>query len=219
MDRPTMEATKREELGTRAARKLRHQGLVPAVLYGHQLEAVHLAVAQRALENLLHDGARVVDLEIGDTAEIALLKDVQYDAMGDHILHLDLARIDPDEKVAVTIPVELHGLSKGVEAHGVLDHVMQDLEVECSALDIPERIRLEIADLDIADSIHIRDIPPIPGVAFLQDPDAVVLTIHPPVAAPEVEEVPVEEAEAETAAEPEMIGGPREKEEEAESED
>jgi large subunit ribosomal protein L25 len=218
MDRPLIEAEKRQDLGSHGARRLRRQGLVPVVLYGHQLETVHLSVAEGAIESLVHEGARVVDLQVGETSETALLKDIQYDAMGDHVLHLDLARIDVDERVEVTVPVELHGTPRGVqEEGGVLDHVIQDIEIECPAVDIPESIRVEVGDLEIGDTVHIRDVTAPPGVTFLQDQDMVVASVLPPQIEPEIEEPEAVALETEFAAEPEVIGA-AEREEEAEPE-
>jgi len=205
MDRPTIEAQKRPDLGTRSAQRLRRDGLVPAVLYGHKQETIHLTLGLTDVDHLLHDGARVVDLQIGGVVETALLKDIQYDAMGDHVLHLDLNRIDADERVQVTVPVVLHGLCRGVESGGILDHLLQDIEVECSAVSIPDNVRVEVADLDIGDGVHIRDLEAPAGLTFLQDPDSLVVTVHPPVAAAAEEELAEEVAEG-AAAEPELIG-------------
>lgn len=211
MESATIRATKREELGSRPARRLRREGLVPAVLYGHRRDTVHLSVPLRDIERVVAAGTRMVNLEIGGTVETALLKEIQYDAMGDHLIHADLSRVAMDEKVTVTVLVELHGLAKGAVSGGTLDHLVQDIDVSCLPGDIPERVRIEIGDMDIGDIIHIRDIQPPPGVEFLQDPDMPVVTIHPPVAA--VEEVAPEEVAVE--AQPEVIGGRRGEEESA----
>jgi len=208
MEQATLQATKRQDLGSRAARRLRKQGIVPAVLYGHQLGTVHLSLPIKEVERVLHAGSRMVTLEIGGTVETALLKDLQYDSMGDHLLHVDLSRIAMDQKVALTVPVELHGHAKGVLAGGVLDQAVRDIEVSCLPRDIPEKIRVEIADLGVDGIIYVRDLVPPPGVELLQDPDAPVVSIH----MPEAEEAPPTPAEAAAPPEPELIR--REKEEE-----
>jgi len=211
MDRPTLPATRRQQFGSHAARRLRDQGALPSVLYGHQRETVHLNVPLRELEHMLHGGGRMLDLEIGGTVETAIVKDIQYDPMGDHLLHVDFARVAMDEKLTITVPVELHGLAKGVTSGGILDHLVQDIELTCLPGDLPELIRIEVADLDIGDIVHVRDLQAPPGVEFLHDPDAAVVTVHPPVAVEE--EAPAEEIAPEPeAAEPEVIGGRREKE-------
>ncbi len=208
MERATLQATKRQETGTRAARRLRHDGHLPAVLYGRQRDTVHLTIALKDFEHVFHAGARLLDLEIGGTLEPAIIRELQYDALGDHVLHVDFARVAMGEALTISVPVELHGLAQGVTHGGTLDHVLVDLEISCLPKDIVAQIRVEVADLDIGQIIHVRDIEPPPGVEFLHDPDTPVVTIHAPVQAVEAEP----EVEAELEAAPEVIGGRREKE-------
>jgi len=203
MESQTLRATRRNQLGSRAAARLRRAGAVPAVLYGHQRANVHLALDLRQVEHVVHSGTRMVTLDIEGAEERALLKDIQYDAMGDHLLHVDLTRVALDEKVTVTVPVELHGLAKGVASGGTLDHLVQDIEVTCLPADIPERIRVEVAELEVGQMICVRDLQPPAGVTFDLEPDTPVVIIHEPVA--EKEAAPPEEAEAAAAAEPEVI--------------
>jgi large subunit ribosomal protein L25 len=212
MEQTVIQATKRQDVGSPGARRLRRQGLVPAVLYGHKLDTVHLTLPLKDVERLVHAHTHMVSLEIGGTVETALIKEIQYDSMGDHLLHVDLARVAMDQKVSVTVPVELHGLAKGLAAGGVLEHLLKDVQVQCLPGDIPERIRVEIAGLEVGAAIRLRDIVPPPGVEFLQDPEMRVVSIRAKleeVAAPGL-------GEAEIPAEPELIR--REKEAAAEEE-
>lgn len=202
MQTTTLHASKRDNLGTRAVRRLRREGQVPLVLYGRRRDTVHLSAPLKEIEHLLHTGMRMVNLEVGGVAETALLKEIQYDAMGDHLLHVDLARIDMNEKVTVRVPVTLHGLAKGVVAGGTLEHVVQDIEVNCLPGDIPERIRVEVANLDIGQILAVRDITPPAGVEFVLDPETPIAIVHAPAA--EKEAAPAEAAEQ--PAEPEVIG-------------
>jgi large subunit ribosomal protein L25 len=213
MEQLTLEATKRTETGTRAAQALRARGVTPAVLYGRQRDTVHLSIDSREFERLFHDGARLLQLEIGGIVEPALIKDLQYDALGDHILHVDFARIDMHEKVEVTVPVQLHGTPKGVEEGGVLDHLLMDVEVSCLPTDMPDHIRVEVAHLEIGDVIHIRDLEAPEGVEFLDDEETPVVTVSPPQELEEPETA--EEAVFTMEAEPEVIGREKEEEEEA----
>lgn len=205
MERVTLPAEKRQEVGSRAARRLRAGGHVPAVLYGHQRDTVHLTVPAKEFGQLLHDGTRLLDLEIGGTVEPAVIKDLQYDPLGDHLLHVDFARVAMDEKLTITIPVQLHGTPKGVDEGGVLDHALVDAEVSCLPADIPERITVEVAHLEIGDTIHVADLEPPPGVEFLGEPEAPVASVHPPAELEEAEEV-AEVVEEAIGAEPEVIG-------------
>jgi len=201
MEMATIQAAKRQALGTRAAQRLRKEGLVPAVLYGHRRDAVHLTVPLRDIERAIVAGTRMVTLEIGGTTETALLKEIQHDRMGDHLLHVDMARVAMDEKVTLTVPVELHGHAKGLMAGGTLEHLVQDIEVSCLPGDIPEKIRVEVADLDVGQMLHVRDLKAPLGVEFELDGDTPVATIHAPVAEKEV----AAPEEAVAPAEPEVI--------------
>jgi len=206
METPSLSATKRQELGSRASRRLRAEGMLPAVLYGHRRDTVHLTLPRKDFEHVFHHGARLVDLEIGGTVETAVIKELQYDMMGDQVVHVDFARVAMDEKLEVAVPVELHGLAIGTTHGGILDHVLVDLEVSCLPRDIPDVIRIEVAQLDVGGVIHVRDITPPPGVEFRQDPDAPVVMVHAPLHA-EVAAAPAAAVEGEIeAAEPELIG-------------
>jgi len=202
MEIATLQATKRQELGTRAVRRLRRSGILPAVLYGRRLDTVPLSVPSKEMNRLITAGMRMVTLDIGGVQELALLKDIRYDSLGDEVLHVDLARVAMDEKVTVRVPVVLHGLPKGVASGGTLDHVVQDIEVTCLPQDIPERIRVEVAHLDVEQMVCVRDLQAPTGVEFDLEPETPVAIVHAPVAAAE-EEL----AEGEPAApEPELIG-------------
>jgi len=216
MESSTIQATKRQEVGTRSARRLRREGRVPVVLYGRHLDTLHLTVPLKELERAIATGARMLSLEIGGTVETGLLKEIQYDAMGDRLLHVDMARVAMDEKVEVTVPVELHGMAKGAASGGTLDHLVQDIQVRCFPGDIPEKIRIEIADLDVGQILHVRELQAPPGVEFLLGPDTPVVTIHAPAAAEEVAAAAAEEGVV--PGEPEVIGRRAAEEAEEESE-
>jgi len=215
METATLHATKREELGKRAVRRLRRNGLLPVVLYGHRRDTVPLSVPFKEIERVVAQGGRMVTLEMGGVQELALLKDIQYDFMGDHLLHVDLARVAMDEKVTVRVPVQLHGLAKGAVSGGTLDHLVQDIEVMCLPQDIPDRIRVEVADLDIGGIVCVRDLQPPAGVEFRLEPDTPVVIVHAPAA---VKEAAPAEAAVETA-EPEVIGRKAGEEEEEKGEE
>ncbi|HUT35855.1 MAG TPA: 50S ribosomal protein L25 [Planctomycetota bacterium] len=202
METATLHATKRQELGTHAMRRLRREGLLPAVLYGHRRDTVPLSVPLTEIQRAIAAGTRMVSLDIGGVQEMALLKEIQHDSLGDELLHVDLARVAMDEKVTVRVPVELHGLAKGAASGGTLDHLVQDIEVTCFPQDIPEKIRVEVAHLDVGQMVCVRDLQPPAGVQFRLDPEIPVAIVHAPVAAkePAPAEAPV------LPTEPELIG-------------
>jgi large subunit ribosomal protein L25 len=218
MDIAEVQARPREARGSRACRRLRRQGLVPAVLYGRGEPNLLLTVRQHDLEHLLAERAFIVMVNWDGQQETAQLKDIQYDALGDTVVHADFVRISLTESVVVSVPVETHGEARGVTEGGVLDLREHTLEVECLPSAIPENIRVEIAELEIGDDLRISDIAFPEGVAPVAEPDAVVVVISPPA---EVEEEEVEGIPEELVAEPEVIGreAPEEAEEQIEEEE
>jgi len=202
MPEQILHAERRTECGSKSARRLRRAGRLPVVLYGHKEDTVALAVPWAEFEAVLRSGARMVDVDVDGRAEKALVKDVQFDALGDTVLHVDLVRVAMDEAVEVTVPIELHGTAAGVKEGGGLDQLLHEVTVTCLPQDIPETIRVRVDDLDIGQTLHLHDVALPPGVKPVGDPEAPVATVHPP--AVEVEAVPVEEEVAPAA--PEVIG-------------
>jgi large subunit ribosomal protein L25 len=173
-----------------------------------------VALPLEEVEKAIRRGVRVVDLKAGGKEEKALIRDVQWDHLGKDLLHVDFARVAADERIVLTVPIELRGTAPGVTAGGVLDQPMHTLSIECLAISIPDTIRVNIAELQIGSAIHVRDLVLPAGVKAMSDPEAIVVQVKQPVAE---EEAPVA-AEAAEAAEPEVIGAKEKAEAEEESE-
>jgi large subunit ribosomal protein L25 len=196
-----LETQPRQGSGTQAARRLRRQGLVPAVIYGHKKETVPIALNGEELHNAIRHGARVVDLKSGGGTEHALIQDLQWDHLGKDIIHVDFRRVDIDERVEVPVPIELRGIAPGVTAGGLLDQPLHTLTVECPVNAVPDSIRVNIGELQIDQSIHVRDLNLPPEAKALDDPDAIVVHVRPPQVEAEAAVPAVGEQ-----AEPEVIG-------------
>jgi len=219
MEAATLSAEVREQTGTAASRRFRRAGNVPAVVYGHKEGAVAVLLKSEEVQRVVSHRIKMVKLSVGGKVDQMLVKDVQFDVFGDEILHIDFERVAMDELIEVECPVELAGTSKGAAAGGVLEHPTSDLRISCLPANIPEAIRISVSDLAIGDSIAVRDIKVPDGVTILTDPEAVLVTIRPPLKVEEEEEeAPAEEEGAAAAAdEPEVIGRKKaEGEEEAE---
>jgi large subunit ribosomal protein L25 len=202
--------------GSRAAARLRQLGKVPGIVYGHGEDPIAVAVPQHDLELLLHHGTLLMELELNGNRQRVLVKEVQYDHLGTTPIHVDLARVRLDERVRVTVPVELRGTPKGVKEGGVLDQVIADLEVECLVTEIPERLRVDISEMALGSTLKIGEIPLPEGVKVMASPELVVCTVRQPVEEEEAA-APAAAAEGAAAAEPEVIRKERaEAEEEAE---
>lgn len=208
-------AQDRTQHGTHVARRLRKNGKIPAVLYGHKEATVPLSLSRDELYKAVRHGVRLVDVKQGDKMEKALIREVQWDPLGHDILHVDFARVSMDERIEVDVRVELRGTCPGVTAGGVLNQPLHTLKIECLAIAIPESIRVNIAALQIDQAIHVKELTLPEGVQVLNDPEAIVVQCAQKVveeaAAPGIPGAPSAEA-----AEPELIG--RKKPEEGEEE-
>lgn len=194
----TLTVKVRDSHGKRRNRRLREAGSVPAVLYGHKQEPKSLMVPVEELEAAVRHGNRFVALQ-GDIKENAFIKDVQWNTWGNQILHVDFARVSADEKMRVTIPVELRGEAPGTKEGGVVKHFMHSIELECEAASVPEKIEVNINQLEFNQTFHVSDLELPPGATALVDAASVVVTCGAQV------EVSDEES-AEGENEPEVIG-------------
>ncbi len=205
-----LKATNRDDLGTRKSRRLRKAGKIPAIIYGHKKDAVAVTLEKHDIELVVLHGQRMIEIDLDGRTENVLLKDVQYDTFGQHVLHVDLTRVNLDERVQVTVPIVLRGTPAGAKEDGVLNQITSELSIECVVTSIPEDIRASVAELNVGDSLLVKDLSLPEGATVLDDPETTVCTVT--IIAEEVEEVEV----AEGAAEPEVIG---EKPEEGEGEE
>src|SRR5881394_3416631 len=133
-------AKPRPELGSRANKRLRDQGLIPGVIYGHKEAVVPVTLPKKELATHLNRGAHLFAVSLDGKNENVLVKEVQYDHLGIEILHVDFARVSLDEKVEVTVPLELKGTPKGEDEGGVLQQMVATVEIECLVTDIPDKI-------------------------------------------------------------------------------
>jgi large subunit ribosomal protein L25 len=191
---------KREGRGTRAAQKLRARGQVPGVVYGHKKETVSVAVSGEEMINAIQHKARVLDLSTDGELQKVLIRELQWDHLGKELLHVDFERIAADERIQVSVPLEIRGTSPGVTGGGLLEQPLHTLHIDCLAIALPESIRVNIGELQIDAAIHVRDLVLPPDVKALDDPDAIVVQVKAPQA--EAEAAPAGEG----TAEPEVIG-------------
>ena len=166
------------------------------------------------LAPVLKAGTRVVDLDVDGHVEKAMFRDIQWDTFGVAVRHIDLLRIDPNERVEVQVPIVLKGTAAGALAGGILDHHLHSVTLECLAIQIPDGIPVKIADLQIGQAIHVRELELPPNTQVKNDPETVVVQVKQILAE---EAAPGEAAEA-GPAEPEIVGR-KVKEEEGDEED
>lgn len=205
----TLKAHPRAQSGSRAAHKLRKQGQVPGIVYGHKQDNVQVSVSADELDRAIRvQHARVLDLEIGGKTETVLVRELQWDYLGKQMVHVDFERKDRAELVRVTVPVELRNSPKATGG-GVLDQPLHTLHIECPLGGIPEAIRVDILNLTLGAPIHVRELTLPEGVTVLEAPEAVVVQLK----LPGVEAAPA--APAEPGAGPEVIKPEKKKAEDA----
>ncbi len=197
-----LNVTLRDKTGTAPVRRMRRSGLTPAILYGHGEANVNLAVPTSEVEATIRRGGKLVDLR-GGVAEKALIRAVQWDAYGARVLHLDLNRVSESERVVVTVPLDLRGEAPGAKHGGVVEHHLFDVEIECPAGEIPERLYANIKTLELGGHVTVGEIELPPHVQMVTPADNVVVTCHAQGPGAEVEG-PAEGVAGQ--AEPEVIG-------------
>jgi large subunit ribosomal protein L25 len=209
----TLKAETRTGSGSRQADKLRKAGKVPGVVYGHKETNISVAVPADELDRLIRvQHARVLELDIGGKKETVLVRDLQWDHLGRELLHVDFARVSASDRVKVTVPVELRNSPKATGG-GVLDQPLHTLHIECSPVQIPDAIRIDITNLTLGAPIHVRELSLPEGVKVLEAPEAVVVQLKLPGAEPEPTAVA-----AEPGAGPEVIKKEKKTDEEPEDE-
>ncbi|HWE23559.1 MAG TPA: 50S ribosomal protein L25/general stress protein Ctc, partial [Myxococcales bacterium] len=169
-DTSTLKAQTRDKSGKGPARRLRAQGLVPAVCYGpYDKQPLMVAIDPEALTKAIatpHKFNTVLKLEVDGQTRTVLFKDYEKDPVDGHILHVDFLDVRMDHDVVVNVPVILTGKPVGVTEGGILQQVSRTLPVICKPAQIPEKIEVDVSNLQIAESIHISDIKAPEGVRF-----------------------------------------------------
>jgi large subunit ribosomal protein L25 len=191
----------REGAGTLTAKRLRKQGLLPGVVYGHKEATVAVALSLDDFVKALRQGARLVELKTDASAQPALIQDVQWDHLGKDVLHVDFRRVSKDERVVISVPLHLRGIAPGVSGGGVLDQPLHVIDVECLVTAVPDEIRVNIGELQIDQAIHVKELKLPEGVKAMADPEAIVVHVRAPQA-----EAPAPAVPGAETAEPEVIG-------------
>lgn len=178
----TLKAHTRKRSGSAALKRLRKEGLIPAIVYGKQQENINLRLDRKAVNEVLSHSASeqiLVNLEIEDRKEnrLALIQAVQHDPMTGHILHMDFHAVREDEVIHAHVPVELVGDAAGVKAGGLLEFLLHSLDIECLPKDLPEKISVDVSGVNIGEGLHIRDIKLPAGVRSTVDGDVMIMIV------------------------------------------
>lgn len=205
---PVLQAAQRDQLGSRFSARLRSQGKLPAIVYGHGAAPAPIALNHKEATTLFTKGEKVFRLDFPgtknkDEMQMVLLKDLQYDYLGTNIVHADFARVDLNERVRTLVPVHLVGEAKGLKQAGaILMHPTNEIEVECAVKDLPDYVEVTISDLDVGHAITAADVKlPIADMKLITDKHSIVAQI----VIQQEEKVGEATAAAAGAAEPEVL--------------
>jgi large subunit ribosomal protein L25 len=178
-DVPTIQASARERVGSRYSKRLRAAGRLPAVIYGHGSEPLAIHLDEHTTLGVLKKGLHVLNLEIeGKGTETCLVKDLQFGFLGDNVIHMDLARVNLEEEVEVTVSIEFYGEPAAAKKSGVVVvHELADISVRCKVRDIPDHIRVDLTGMT-AETFNAGEVVLPEGLALAGDPHAIVARIQ-----------------------------------------
>ena len=200
MSDDVLNVEKRELLGSANSRRLRRAGKIPAVLYGHGKDPVSLSILSDEIRAVMRHGGQLVDLK-GGVTDTAFLKEIQLDALGSTVLHVDLTRVVAGETVDVTVKVEARGVAPGTKQGGTVENPVHEVQITCPATAIPDKIELSINDLQLDQSLTAGDLELPKGASLITDAATVIVSCS------EVVEVEDELAASPAdGSEPEVIG-------------
>jgi large subunit ribosomal protein L25 len=211
----TVEAQPRADMGKGASRRLRHQGMIPGIVYGTDKDAQSIMMDHNKVIHHIENEAffsHILELSIDGKAESVVLKDMQRHPAKRTVLHMDFMRVSAKEAIRMQVPLHFTGedIAPGIKTGGgIVSHLMTDVEISCLPADLPEYLEVDMSSLEIGDSLHLSDIPLPKGVEIVElthgeEHDSAIANIHMPRAVVEEEEaVTTEEVESEGESESE----------------
>ena len=192
----TRDPQKNKGTGSRVSRRLRAQGRVPAIVYGHKQAPTPISLAREDVLAMIKNASHLAQIDLGGASEMVLVRDIQWDYLGKEILHLDFARVDADEVIEAHVPLDVRGEVPGAS----IEIVIHAVTVHCRPTAIPDSIRVDVGHLALGQAIHVKDLSLPEGVEVKADPE--LLLVH--AVAPKIE---AEEEEIPTGgSQPEVIG-------------
>ncbi|HOK39671.1 MAG TPA: 50S ribosomal protein L25 [bacterium] len=204
MEKIVLEVEKLKKTAKGSIKRMRNAGYIPAILYGKKVGNIQLAVPKQKIVHLFHHTPHIESVIIelliknGDTITVnSIIRDFQTDFCSGKLLHLDFLEVLMDEKLKLNVPIKFTGESIGVKNGGILEVLLNEVEIECLPADIPSEMTIDISNLNIGDSLHIKDIKTTDKIKIISDPESVILL----VAAPTIEEEKPKVEEAAAAAE------------------
>jgi large subunit ribosomal protein L25 len=201
---PTIQARPRDRRGSRYSQRLRKEGRLPAIIYGHKIDPLPVSIDEKEILDILRHGAHALTVAVeGGVPQTCLVKDLQFGYLGDNVIHIDFTRVDLDEEVTVHVHLIFAGTPKeALKAGTILTHDQSTLAVRCKVRSIPDELRVDLSTMT-GNHFPASQIALPPGVTLADPPDTIVASIS----YVRGEETTAESAEvAPATAEPEVIG-------------
>lgn len=173
MSSDTLKAKKRDKVGTRSAKKLRLEGRIPANLQGENQDHVDFSIDQHEFLASRRHHVHLYDLDIDGDVQSAVVRELQYDAFGDNIIHVEFKRVIRGQKTDSEVSISYYGHPKG----GVLNQLVTHVTVSCLPSEIPDSLEVRVGGLDEGDSLHARDIPLPEGMTLVTDGDVTIASV------------------------------------------
>ena len=195
-----LDISERTETRSKGSKVLRHEGLIPGVLYYSGEKNVNITVDKSVLFHAMQSGQRIFEINQDGESQYTMIKELQYHPVTDAIIHIDLMRVRRSEKMTISVPLVLVGEAIGIKEGGVLSQSMTQIEISCFPTDVPEHIEIDIEDLEMNSARSIADIKiDNEDIEIVSDKNLNVVSITPPAAEeePEIEELEDEEGEVE----------------------
>ena len=204
-DLTRIKAESRQEVGKKIAKNLRKQGKIPAIIYGENKKSIPISISMDEVKKILKTEKgenTVLKIQRDDIEVDAMLKEVQYDYLCDHIIHADFLRIDLEKPVIARVPILVKGEPIGVRLEdGIFDFMTREIQVKCLPTKIPQNFEIEVSGLHSGNSIKAEDLTIDEEIKVLSDPHQVICAVTTKIKAEEEEEKPEEEEAEETTEE------------------
>ncbi len=178
MDTIVISGKIRDKVGSQESSQARRNGWVPANLYGHGEPNLHCLLPEKQVRKFIDEEHHLITVDLGNKKESGLLKEIQFDALGERILHVDFARVSLQEVVEAPSSIHVAGSAKGVAAGGVLDVLHHEVMLKGSALSLPESIEIDVSELGIGDAIRVSELKLPARVECLLEPDEPIAIVH-----------------------------------------
>jgi len=195
-----LEIVKREQPGSKAAKVMRKDGKIPVNFYYAGEDNINFSIDKKIFRRAIQSGQHIFEVDINNSAQYVMIKEVQYHPVSDEIIHIDLMRVRRDEKMTIFVPIILEGTALGVNEGGIMTQNLSTLEISCLPADVPDHIVVDVSDFEMNHVMNVSDIKVDDKIEIITAEDMDVLAVIPPREESLEPEIPTDEELAEAEA-------------------